>query len=124
MTTEATASIARRYFDAWTSGKGADVLRPLLLPEFVFEAGKHRVEGREAFLSGGRWPSGATTKMLSDGYDGEDAFQLYEAAHSAAQVKIVEHLIVRDGLIVSSEIVVDGADFLAFMAGDSAEPRP
>ena len=32
-------------------------------------------------------------------------------------VKIAEHLIVRDGKLVASEVVVDGAAFMAFMAG-------
>jgi hypothetical protein len=32
-------------------------------------------------------------------------------------VKIAEHLIVQDGTLVASEVVVDGAAFMAFMAG-------
>ncbi|MFN0089387.1 MAG: nuclear transport factor 2 family protein [Acidimicrobiales bacterium] len=115
--TATTRTVARRYFDAWTSGEGPDALRPLLHDSFVFDAGQHRVEGREAFLAGGGWPERATTTMVAEGYDGQDAFQLYRAVHGASAVKIAEHLTVVDGRIAASEIIVDGAAFMAFMTG-------
>ena len=46
-----------------------------------------------------------------------NAFQLYSATNGGKNVKIADHLIVRDGQLVSSEVVVDGAAFMAFMAG-------
>jgi hypothetical protein len=85
-------------------------------PQFVFEAGPQRVEGRDAFLAGGGWPEGATTTMVAEAYDGEHAFQLYAAVNGMARIRSVEHLVVRDGAIATSEIVGDLAAFQAFMA--------
>jgi uncharacterized protein YndB with AHSA1/START domain len=116
VTTPNTARVARSYFDAWTGRKGPDALREFLAEDFTFDAGAHRIEGREPFLAGGGWPEHADTTMLAEAYDGEHAFQLYSASHGGTQIKIVEHLTVRDDRIVASEIVVDGAAFAAFMA--------
>jgi hypothetical protein len=113
--TSTTRDVARRYFDAWSGGAGADALRPLLAKGFVFVTGSHRIEGREAFLSGGGWPERAVTTLIADAYNGERAFQLYRAVQGDATVKIAEHLTVQAGRIVASEIVVDAADFMAFM---------
>lgn len=118
MATEETQATAHAYFEAWTSEKGADALRPLMSPEFRFQAGPHVIEGRETFLGAGGWPAGAHVVLLADAYQGEDGFQLYEASHGAARVKIAEHLTVQDGLLVASEIVVDGSAFASFLAGD------
>jgi hypothetical protein len=115
MTTADTARVARSYFDAWTARKGPETLRALMAPEFVFDAGPQRIEGREAFLAAGGWPERATTTMLAEVYDGDHAFQLYLGTSGDRQVKIAEHLTVRDGLIVSSEVVADGAAFQAFL---------
>jgi hypothetical protein len=117
MSSPDTARIARAYFDAWTSGAGADALRPLMSPDFAFDAGGHVIEGRERFLAAGGWPEHATTTLLAAAYDGEHAFQLYSAVRGDVRVKIAEHLIVRDDVIVSSEVVVDGAAFAALMTG-------
>ncbi len=92
-----TRTVASRYFDAWTSRQGAEVLRPLMAEDFTFQAGPQRIEGREAFLAAGGWPEGATTTMQSEAYEGDEAFQLYEAVNGDRQIRVVEHLTVRDG---------------------------
>jgi hypothetical protein len=85
-------------------------------PRFVFDARPTRIEGRDALLAGGGWPEGATTTMVAEAYDGEHAFQLYDAVNGLARIRSAEHLVVRDGAIASSEIVGDLAAFQAFMA--------
>jgi hypothetical protein len=120
VSTEDTARVARTYFDAWTNRRGADALRPLLAEGFVFDAGSVHIEGREAFLGAAEWPARATTTLQAEAYDGEHAFQLYEAVNGTARIRSAEHLVVRDGAIVSSEIVGDQAAFAAFMAGGAA----
>jgi len=55
--------------------------------------------------------------MVAEAYDREHAFQLYAAGHGHAGVRIAEHLTVRDGALVASEVIADGASFAAFMAG-------
>ena len=116
MATEDTARIARAYFDIWSRRRGADALRPLLAADFVFDAGPVHIEGREAFLGASDWPARATTTIVAEAYDGEHAFQLYEAVNGFARIRSAEHLVVRDGAIVASEIVGDLAAFQAFMA--------
>ena len=120
MPTDDTARVARAYHDAWTNSKGADKLRELMAEGFVFDSAMMHIEGREQFLAGAGadgWPERATTTLLADAYDGEHAFQLYSGTNGGKTVKIAEHLIVRDGHLVYSEVVVDGAAFMAFMAG-------
>jgi hypothetical protein len=116
MSTEDTARVARAYFEAWTDRRGPDALRPLLAEGFVFDAGPVHLEGREAFLGASEWPARARTTLVAEAYDGEHAFQLYEAVNGSARIRSAEHLVVRDGVIVSSEIVGDQAAFAAFMA--------
>jgi len=116
MSTEDTARVARAYFDAWSNRRGAEALRPMLAAGFLFDAGAVHIEGREAFLGAAEWPARATTTMHAEAYDGEHAFQLYEAVNGTARIRSAEHLVVRDGVIVSSEIVGDQAAFAAFMA--------
>jgi ketosteroid isomerase-like protein len=116
VSTEDTARIARAYFDAWSNRRGAEALRPLLAEDFVFDAGPIHIEGREAFLGASEWPARATTTLVAEAYDGEHAFQLYEAVNGMARIRSVEHLVVRDGAIAASEIVGDLAAFQAFMA--------
>jgi hypothetical protein len=116
MSTEDTARVARAYFEAWSNRRGPDALRPLLAEDFVFDAGPVRIEGREAFLGASDWPARATTTLVAEAYDGEDAFQLYQAVNGFAQIRSAEHLVVRDGAIASSEIVGDLAAFQVFMA--------
>jgi ketosteroid isomerase-like protein len=116
MSTEDTARVARAYFEAWSNRRGPDALRPLLAEDFVFEAGPVRIEGREAFLGASDWPARATTTLVAEAYDGEDAFQLYQAVNGFARIRSAEHLVVRDGAIASSEIVGDFAAFQVFMA--------
>jgi hypothetical protein len=114
--TDDTARVARQYFDSWSNRRGPDALRPLLAPDFVFDAGPIRIEGREAFLGASEWPARATTTLVAEAYDGEHAFQLYEAVNGMARIRSVEHLVVRDGVVAVSEIVGDLAAFQAFMA--------
>jgi hypothetical protein len=118
--TNDTARVARAYFDAWTDRRGPEALRELMAETFVFDSAMMRIEGREQFLAGAGsngWPEQAVTTMLADAYDGEHAFQLYAGTNGDKDVKIAEHLIIRDGKLVSSEVVVDAAAFMAFMAG-------
>jgi hypothetical protein len=116
VSTEDTARVARAYFDAWTNRRGPDALRPLLAAGFVFDAGPVHIEGREAFLGASDWPARARTTLVAEAYDGEDAFQLYDAVNGLVRIRSAEHLVVRDGAIASSEIVGDLASFQAFMA--------
>src|SRR3954471_667615 len=116
MSTDDTARVGRAYFDAWSHRRGPDALRPLLAEDFVFDAGPVHIEGREAFLGASDWPARATTTLVAEAYDGEHAFQLYEARNGFARIRSAEHLVVRDGAIASSEIVGDLAAFQAFMA--------
>src|SRR3954449_5785323 len=116
MSTEDTARVARAYFDAWTSRRGPDALRPMLAEDFVFDAGPVHLEGREAFLGASAWPARARRTLAAEAYDGEHAFQLYEAVNGLARIRSAEHLVVRAGVIASSEIVGDLAAFQVFMA--------
>jgi len=78
------------------------------------------IEGRDQFLAAAGatgWPEQAVTTLLAEAYDGEHAFQLYTGSNGGKNVKIAEHLVVRDGRLTSSEVVVDGAAFMAFMTG-------
>src|SRR3954471_15950564 len=115
MSTSDTARIARAYFDPGWNRRGADALRPLLAPDFVFDAGPIHIEGREAFLGATEWPARATTTLHAEAYEGEHAFQLYEAVNGMARIRSAEHLVVRAGAIAASEIVGDLAAFQAFM---------
>ena len=117
MGTEETRTLARGYFDAWTSGGGNDTVGAFLADAFVFSAGPMRIEGRDAFLSSGAWPDSAVTVMVAEAYDGDRAFQFYEATNGDKKVRIIEHLTVADGKIATSEVVSDSAAFGAFMAG-------
>jgi hypothetical protein len=116
MSTEDTARIARAYFDTWSNRRGAEALRPLLAEDFVFDAGPIHMEGREAFLGASEWPARARTTLVAEAYDGEHAFQLYEAVNGMARIRSAEHLVVRGGVIASSEIIGDLAAFQVFMA--------
>jgi uncharacterized protein YndB with AHSA1/START domain len=117
MPTSQTAQLCRAYFETWTNRRGADALRPLLAENFVFQAGPVRVEGREEFLGFAAWPDGAVTEMVADAYEDDHGLQLYVATNGSASVKIVEHLVVTNGSIASTETITDGAAFAAFLAG-------
>jgi hypothetical protein len=116
MSTDDTARIARAYFDAWSNRRGPDALRPLLAEDLVFDAGPVHIEGREAFLGAAEWPARARTTLEAEAYDGEHGFQLYSAVNGTARIRSAEHLVVRGGVIVATEIVGDLAAFQVFMA--------
>ena len=116
MSTDDTARVVRAYFAAWSERRGPDALRPLLAETFVFDAGPIHIEGREAFLGAAEWPARARTTLVAEAYDGEHAFQLYEAVNGTARIRSAEHIHVRDGVIVAAEIVGDLAAFQVFMA--------
>jgi hypothetical protein len=116
VSTADTARVARAYFEAWTNRRGPEALRALLAADFVFDAGPVHIEGREAFLGASAWPARATTTLLAEAYDGEHGFQLYDAVNGFARIRSAEHLVVRDGVLASSEIVGDLAAFQVFMA--------
>lgn len=58
----------------------------------------------------------ARTTLVAEAYDGEHAFQLYEAVNGMARIRSAEHIVVRDGVIGATEIVGDLAAFQVFMA--------
>ena len=116
MSTEDTARVARAYYETWTERRGPDALRPLLAERFVFDAGPIHIEGREAFLGAAEWPARARTTLVAEAYDGEHGFQLYEAVNGTARIRSAEHIVVRDGVIVATEILGDLAAFQVFMA--------
>lgn len=105
---------AKRYFDAWTSGDTTTV-RSLLASDFSFRAGDMSIEGRDAFLNAGAFPRDARTTMVAQAYQGETGFQMYDATRGPRSVRIVEQLVVRDGLIRSSNFVADMSAFMALM---------
>ncbi len=109
----ATERIARRYYDAWTSGDSTTVAA-LLAPDFRFTLGDLSVEGRDAFLGSGAFPADATTAMVAEAYQDEVGFQMYDATRGDRTMRIVEQLTVRDGMIASSAFVTDTAAFAAF----------
>ena len=110
--------IARRYFDAWTSGD-RDTVTTLLAPDFTFAAGDLKIDGRDAFLDAGAFPRDARTTMVAEAYQDDVGFQLYDATRGDLTIRVAEQLTVRDGLITSSNFVTDMAAFAAFAgAGD------
>jgi ketosteroid isomerase-like protein len=117
--------IARRYFDAWTSGDSSTVAA-LLSPTFRFAAGDMTIDGRDAFLDAGAFPRDATVTMVTEAYQDDVAFQLYDASRGDRSVRVVEQLTVRDGTIVSSVFVTDMAAFAAFagLGGPGADGHP
>ena len=116
MSTDDTARVARAYYETWTERRGPDALRPLLAEAFVFDAGPIHIEGREAFLGAAEWPARAVTTLVAEAYDGDHAFHLWDAVNGTARIRSAEHLVVRGGVIATSEIVGDLADFQVFMA--------
>jgi tRNA U38,U39,U40 pseudouridine synthase TruA len=62
-------------------------------------------------------PTSSGFRAFTEAYDGEHAFHLYTGSNGGKNVKIAEHLVVRDGRLTFSEVVVDGAAFMAFMTG-------
>ena len=107
-------AIAKRYFDAWTSGDTTTVTS-LLAPDFSFRAGDMSIEGRDAFLNAGAFPRDAHTTMVAQAYQGETGFQMYDAVRGPRSVRIVEKLVIRGGLIRSSTFVADMSAFMALM---------
>ena len=110
-----TQQIARRYFDAWTSGDTTTVTA-LLAPDFDFASGDMHIHGREAFLDAGAFPKDATTTMVAEASQGDVAFQMYDAVRGDRSVRIVEQLTVRDERIASSVFVTDTAAFMGLLA--------
>jgi hypothetical protein len=114
-----TQQVARRYFDAWTSGD-SDTVATVLSPDFRFTAGDLTIDGREAFLDSGAFPRDATVTMVAEAYQDDLAFQLYDATRGDRTIRIVEQLTVRDGQIISSIFVTDLATFAAFIGMGAA----
>jgi SnoaL-like domain len=113
--TRETEATARKYFEAWTSGDFATV-SALLAPDFTFAAGDMSIQGREAFLNASAFPPDAHTSMVAQAYQGETAFQLYDATRGSQTVRIVEQLTVRHGVITGSTFVTDRAAFMALFS--------
>lgn len=111
-----TERIARAYFDAWTK-RNTPAAAAALADGFTFTAGDMRIDGKEAFLDAGAFPENARTRMVAEAYQGDNAFQMYDATAGDRSVRIVEHLIVRDGSIQSSSFITDMTAFTSLMAG-------
>lgn len=119
MSTNDTRSIARRYFEAWTT-RDTDTTRSLLAEDLHFTLGTGiTVDGRETFLEGERWPEGVAVNLVSEAYDGEVAMQLYDARNGDVTLRVAERFQVRGGLIADIAFVTDMASYPAFMAGDT-----
>lgn len=112
--TRRTEETARRYFAAWTS-RDSSTVAALLAPDFGFASGAMSIEGKDAFLNAGAFPRDAKTTMVAEAYQGETAFQMYDAKRGANKVRIVEQLTVRDRLIRSSNFVADMSTYMALM---------
>jgi ketosteroid isomerase-like protein len=115
---ESTQQVARRYYDAWTSGDRHTVTT-LLSPTFRFVAGDLRINGRDAFLDSGAFPRDATVTMVAEAYQDDVAFQLYDATRGDRTIRVAEQLTVRDGRIASSNFVTDMATFAAFAGAEA-----
>ena len=111
-----TERLARRYFEAWTT-QDTPTVTETLADDFRFAAGDMTIEGREAFLDAGAFPSDATTTMVAEAYQGDVGFQMYDASRGDQTVRIVELLTVRDGRLASSTFVTDMGAFMGLMAG-------
>jgi ketosteroid isomerase-like protein len=111
-----TQQVARRYYDAWTSGDRHTVTT-LLASTFRFAAGDLRIDGREAFLASGAFPRDATVTMVAEAYQDDVAFQLYDATRGDRTIRVAEQLTVQDGRIASSNFVTDMAAFAGAGAG-------
>ena len=72
--TSETETVARRYFNAWTTGDRA-IAASVLADDFRFTTGDMTIEGRDAFLDAGAFPHDATTTMVAEAYQSETAFQ-------------------------------------------------
>jgi ketosteroid isomerase-like protein len=114
--TEETRRIARAYYEAWTSGDGP-AASAVLADDFRFVAGDMSIEGKEAFLDVGAFPRDGTTKLVAEAYEGDMAFQMYDASRGDLTVRIVEQLTIRDGAIASSTFVTDMAAFGRLIGG-------
>ena len=121
--TRETEAIARRYFDAWTTRDTATAASTLA-DDFRFVAGDMTIEGRDAFLDAGAFPHDARTEMVAEAYQGEVAFQMYDSTRGDHTVRIVEHLSISDGAIVSSRFVTDMAAFMALMGQATEVDEP
>ena len=109
-----TQQLARRYFDAWTSGD-RDTVAAVLSPTFRFTAGDLSIDGRQAFLDSGAFPKDATVTMVAEAYQDDLGFQMYDATRGDQTIRVVEQLTVRDGQIASSVFVTDMARFMTFI---------
>jgi hypothetical protein len=109
-----TQQLARRYFDAWTSGD-SDTVAAVLAPSFRFEAGDMRIDGRQAFLDSGAFPRDATVTIVAEAYQDDVGFQMYDATRSDQTIRVVEQLTVREGRIASSVFVTDMTRFASFV---------
>jgi SnoaL-like domain len=115
--------VARRYYDAWTSGDRQTVAT-LLSPSFRIAAGDLKIAGRDVFLASGAFPRDATVTMVAEAYQDDFAFQLYDATRGDRTIRVAEQLTVRDGRVASSNFVTDMAAFAAFAAaGAGSEGR-
>lgn len=112
--TSSTEATVRRYFTAWTN-RDTDTTRALLAEDVRFAGPGMRVEGRDAFLDAAAFPADARTTLVAQACQGGDAFQMYDSCRGEASVRIVEHLVVRDGRIAEITFVTDPAAFRALL---------
>lgn len=112
--TTTTQQVARAYFEAWTT-QDSDAVRSMLADDFRFQAGDMMIEGRDAFLDAGAFPDDAMTALVTEAYQGDVGFQLYDATRGDLTVRIVEILTVRDGRLASSQFVTDMGAFMGLI---------
>jgi SnoaL-like domain len=121
--TRQTAETARACFQGWTTGDW-EAVASALAEDFTFESAMITFTGRDEMLSAMQWPQCATTVLVAEAYEDDHGFQLYDATNAGNTVRIAEHMVVRDGRLVHSTVVCDGAAFMAFMAPAADGPHP
>lgn len=115
--------IAARYLDAFASGDSATT-RTLLADEFTFTGPMAAIDGADAFIT--------ETAPLASMVDGHHVLRMWEDGNEvcvvfdlnvrtpagAGSVLMSEWLTVVDGLVTSSRLVFDTADFAALMPSE------
>lgn len=114
-----TQEILRSYFKAWTCRDSLTVKSKLSENlEFSFITNSiFTIKGRDAFLSGEAWPEDVNVKMLSEAYQDNIGFQMYEATNNNITLRVVEKFVIADGKIKSIEFITDQGSYEAFKGG-------
>ena len=117
------AEVFTSYLDRFTSGD-VDGAAALLADDFSFRGPMMKTEGKVAFLeaASGLVPITRGYAMHDQWVDGDEVCSVYdfhvETPVRAGSVKMVEWATVRDGVVVSSRLMFDPAEFQAFMPSE------